>query len=205
MMQVDTPRLILRDLVDADALAFVAYRSDPRFAGLYGPGTVDAGPDEARRLLITFERWRSESPRRNYQFGVFRRDAPGALIGCCGVRTADTADGVGDLGIELAPDTWGRYAYAVEIIDALLAFAFDRLQLREICGAAVSANKRVARLAKWFGAEEGAPKPGPDWMRDRGWCETDWRITRTSWLASSAARRCTRAAAERDRGFAGKP
>ncbi|MDN5850846.1 MAG: hypothetical protein L0H63_14615 [Nitrococcus sp.] len=40
---------------------------------------------------------------------------PFVLVNCCGLRGAEReADEVG-LGIELAPDYWGRYGYAVEV------------------------------------------------------------------------------------------
>jgi ribosomal-protein-alanine N-acetyltransferase len=100
------------------------------------------------------------------------------------------------LGIELAPDYWGRYGYAVEVGRALLDFGFTRLGLEVISGSSVSANTRILRLAEWFGGEVEATRPGPAWMAARGWNEVAWRITRERWqrrrATPDAARRSPR-------------
>ena len=192
-MRIVTARLVLRDFAAADAPAFLAYQSDPRYAALHGSGEAD--PDHARRLLREFERWRSELPRRNYQLGAFRRDRAGTLVGCCGLRAAGHPEGTAELGVELAPDYWGRYGYAVEIVRALLGFGFGSLGLGEVRGVTASGNARVARLAGWFGARVTATRPGPGWMAARGWREVEWRVTRAEWERSpaSAVRRGRRA------------
>ncbi len=186
-MRIVTARLVLRDFVEDDAPAFLAYQADLRYAALHGPGEAD--PSHTRRLLQRFERWRSERPRQNYQLGAFRRDQAGTLVGCCGLRAAGCPDGTAELGVELAPDYWGRYGYAVEIVRALLDFGFGTLRLGEIRGVTASGNTRVARLASWFGARVTATRPGPDWMTARGWQEVEWRVTRAEWERSPAARR----------------
>ncbi len=185
-MRIVTARLVLRDFAEDDAPAFLAYQSDPRYTALHGPGEAD--PGHARGLLETFEHWRLEQPRRNYQLGAFRRDQAGALVGCCGLRAAGCAGGTAELGVELAPDYWGRYGYAVEIVRALLGFGFGTLEFDAICGATASGNTRVARLASWFGARVTATRPGPNWMAARGWREVEWRVTRAEWENSPAAR-----------------
>ena len=71
------------------------------------------------------------TPRVNVQLAVVRRAAPYALVGCAGLRREGCEPGVAELGVELAPDVWGRYGYALEIGRALLAFGFGELGLRE--------------------------------------------------------------------------
>ena len=84
-------------------------------------------------------------------------------------------------GLELAPNYWGRYAYAVEVGRSLLDFGFRELKLNVIFGATVSANVRIARLAEWIGAEVVAIRPGSAWLSERGWHEVDWRLTIEQW------------------------
>lgn len=88
-----------------------------------------------------------------------------------------------ELGVELAPDVWGRYGYALEIGRALLAFGFGELGLREVVGATVSANARVARLVAWYGADVEAERAGAPWLAAHGWHEVVWRVTRAAWEA----------------------
>ena len=179
-MEIVTKRFVLRDFVEADRPAFLAYQADPRARAFYGPG--ESAPEHAGRLFETFRSWASERPRLDYQLAIVQRSAPHALVGCCGLRRGEAEPGEAELGVELAPDYWGRYGYAVEVGRALLDFGFAGLGLTGIFGSTVSANDRVQRLAEWFGAEVRAVRPGPAWMADRGWTEIDWRITRDRWV-----------------------
>jgi ribosomal-protein-alanine N-acetyltransferase len=178
-VDIVTPRFLLRDFVDADLAAFLAYYADPRYLAFSGPDA--SSPERAEGLFEAFRVWACESPRLNYQLAIVLRDAPGALIGCAGLRKSDRSAVRADFGIELAPDYWGRHGYAIEIARTLLVFGFGELGLDEVHGVTVSANRRVARLADWLGAESVGTRPGPDWMSAYGWTETEWRITREHW------------------------
>jgi [ribosomal protein S5]-alanine N-acetyltransferase len=182
-MEIVTGRFLLRDFDESDRSAFLAYHSDPRFLAFYGPQEAD--PGHARSLLETFRVWAEERPRRHYQLAIVQARDPQAMVGCCGLRGTRCA-GRAELGIELAPEYWGRYGYAIEVTDALLEFGFRDLGLREIRGLSVSANARVGRLASWFGAVALATRPGSAWMLARASRETEWRITRESWERAGA-------------------
>jgi ribosomal-protein-alanine N-acetyltransferase len=178
-MEIATRRFLLRDFVEADRLAFLRYQADPRNREYYGPD--EARPGHAASLFETFQAWASECPRRNYQLAIVQRQEPFALIGCCGLRGAEREADEAELGIELAPDSWGRYGYAVEVGRALLEFGFGELGLEVISGSTVSANARVVRVAEWFGAEVGTIHTGPAWMSARDWKVVEWRIRRERW------------------------
>jgi RimJ/RimL family protein N-acetyltransferase len=178
-LEIITARLVLRDFTKNDGPAFVAYHADPRY--LASQGSDQVAPGHARDLLNRFERWGNEVPRRHYQLGVFERVPAGRLVGCAGLRDVECERGTAELGIELAPEHWGRHGLAVEIARALLDTGFRRLDLREIRGLSASGNARAARLARWFGADVVATRQGPDWMRARGWAEVEWRIGRSAW------------------------
>lgn len=179
-MEITTRRFLLRDFVPWDTPAFEAYHADPRSAEFYGGEQLN--PGHARELLGLFRSWAGEQPRLNYQLAIVRRDAAQTLIGCCGLRLAGEAAGRAELGIELAPDYWGRYRYAIEVMLALVDVGFTDMELREIYGGTVSANSRIARLAASFGAT-AAVRPGPEWMAARGWQQVEWRISREQWRA----------------------
>ncbi len=178
-MEIITRRFLLRDFTEGDQSAFLAYHADPRYLALYEPEEDE--PGHAQGFFQTFRRWASERPRHNYQLAIVQRHEPQALIGCGGLRRAGCDAGSAEFGIELAPTYWGRYGYAIEAAWALLAFGFSDPGLQEIRGVTVSANSRVARLARWFGAVAIATRPGPAWMRARGWSQTEWQITRERW------------------------
>jgi len=177
-MEILTNRFLLRDFVDSDIPEFEEYHSDPRSLEFYGD--KDRKPDHARELAALFQAWAAEQPRLNYQLAVIQRREPQALIGCCGIRRSGSAPGTAELGIELAPKYWGRYAYALEIMRAMLAFGFNTLELSLIYGRTVSANSRISRLVSAFGAAAAA-LPAVDWMTGKGWTNIEWRITRQQW------------------------
>ncbi|MEA5467221.1 GNAT family N-acetyltransferase [Leptothoe sp. PORK10 BA2] len=178
-MEIVTKRFLLRDFVELDRSPFLDYQSDPRSQIFYEPS--EASPEKSARLFETFCTWASEQPRLNYQLAIVQRHEPFALVGCCGLRGRGFDAGEMELGLELAPDYWGRYAYAIEVGRALLDFGFRELRLDVISGSTVSANARIARLAEWIGAEVVSIRPGSTWMSERGWSEVDWRITRAQW------------------------
>lgn len=178
-MEIVTKRFLLRDFIELDRSPFLDYQADPRNLTFYGPDEVS--PEHAACLFETFQTWASDHPRLNYQLAIVQRQEPYALVGCCGLRGMECDAGEMELGIELAPTYWGRYAYAIEVGRALFDFGFRELGLDVISGSTVSANVRISRLAEWIGAEVVAIRPGLSWMSDRGWNEVDWRIMRERW------------------------
>jgi RimJ/RimL family protein N-acetyltransferase len=137
-VEIATPRLLLRDFVPGDLPALAAYHADPRYREFCGPGDP-----RAAELLAMFLRWARERPRRNFQLAITRG---GELIGCAGVRTA----GPPELGLELAPRSWGR-GYATEAAGALLRLAFESLGVERVRGSTAVGNVRVERLVRRLG------------------------------------------------------
>lgn len=172
-MELLTQRFLLRDFTDADLPAFEAYHADPRSLEFYGPS--EARPAHARELIRRFQAWAAESPRRNYQLAIVRRRDPDALLGSAGLRTAEAAPGTAELGIELAPDCWGRYGYALEVLRALVDFGFGTLGLREIYGATVSANQRIGRRSRPSAPRRRSARDPSGWRSAGGrWSSGAW-------------------------------
>ena len=178
-MEIITKRFLLREFAAEDASVFLAYHADPQYAQFCAP--EEAGPDHARELLRLFGQWAAERPRRNYQLAVAPLQSPKQLLGCCGLRGTGYAPGIAELGIELASWCWGRYAYAIEVASALLHFGFGALGLHEVRGMSISANARVARLARRYGFVAVGTPPGPAWLRAQGWHHIEWQLTRERW------------------------
>jgi RimJ/RimL family protein N-acetyltransferase len=181
-VEIRTGRLLLREFTTEDAPAFIAYQAEPRYAEFRGP--AESGPDHARALLGRFSTWASERPRRNYQLAVADLLQPRELMGCCGLRGAGHGAGGAEFGLELAPVRWG-HGYATEAARALLVFGFRELGLDEVRSVSVSANGRVTALAHRIGFREMGTRPGPAWMRARGWYEKEWLLTRLTWEESA--------------------
>ena len=184
-MEIVTKRFLLRDFVKSDRLPFLNYQADPR--NLIFHRSEESSPEQAARLFELFQTWAANRPRLNYQLAIVHRQEPYALVGCCGLRGKSCQSGEMELGIELAPIYWGRYAYAIEVGRALLDFGFRDLNLDTISGYTVSANVQIAKLAEWSGAEVVAIHPGKSWMlHRRGWSNVEWRLTKEQWKQRTA-------------------
>jgi ribosomal-protein-alanine N-acetyltransferase len=177
-MFIQTPRFVMRDFQETDRAAFVAYQMDPRYQRLYDFSAADEG--RARDLFDLFLAWQHESPRQNFQLGIFDR-ASVRLLGCAGLRTADQIARTAVFGMELAPENWGRYRLALDVAGTLIGYGFRTLDLRTIVGNTSSGNTQVEKLARWFGAQIVARRQGPDWMTAREWQEIDWVLRRDDW------------------------
>ncbi len=178
-MEIITNRFLLREFTFEDEPAFLAYHADPRYAEFCEPEAVN--PDNTKKLLRLFIQWASEHPRRNYQFAIVPFQNPKELLGCCGLRNKGYGADSSELGIELAPQYWGRYRYAIEVASSLLEFGFRELDLQEVRGFSISANARVTRLAHRYGFVVLRSCPGSNWMHARGWSQTEWQLTRERW------------------------
>ncbi|PSB30316.1 GNAT family N-acetyltransferase [Chlorogloea sp. CCALA 695] len=177
-MEIITKRFLLRDFIEEDEPAFFAYRADLRYAEFCAPEEVTL--NYTQKLLHLFNQWATENPRYNYQLAlVDRRNQE--LIGCGGLRQEGYSADIAELGIELASQFWGRYAYAIEVAKALIEFGFHNLAVKEIRGVSVSANLRVTRLAQRYGFIAIGTRPSPNWMSDRSWSQIEWQLTRESW------------------------
>jgi [ribosomal protein S5]-alanine N-acetyltransferase len=183
-MEIVTSRFLLRDFIESDRAPFMEYQADPRNPIFYNP--AESSPDRAVHLFELFQAWAKEIPRRNYQLAIVQQQASEILLGCCGLRELAGKPGEMELGIELAPNYWGRYGYAIEVGRSLLDYGFRELNLAAISGSTISANVRIERLAAWFGAEVVAIQPGAAWMSARDWSEVTWQIARARWERRAA-------------------
>ena len=184
-MEILTTRFLLRDFVDSDESAFVAYQADPRMLEFYGDEAAE--PGHAGQLLQDFRAWRRscrDATSSSRSSGATKRDASWV----CGLRGVDSAARSAELGIELAPGERGRYGYAIEVMRALAKFGFEELRLDELYGSTVSANVRIARLASSLGAVATRLDTSA-WMTARGWSQVEWRLTREQWQEYEASSR----------------
>ncbi|WP_167561784.1 GNAT family N-acetyltransferase [Bosea lupini] len=178
VMMLISRRYTLRDFTEEDRSAFVSYQDDPRYRELYDIATGD--DEKAQSLFSMFLDWQLDRPRLNFQLGIFDKSS-GKLCGCGGVRVKAEDRKVAVLGLELAPELWGRHKVAIEVGECLVRFGFETIGLDAFVSDTSSGNSRVIKIAKRYGAVQVAERPGPAWMEARGWKEVDWLLTRQQW------------------------
>jgi ribosomal-protein-alanine N-acetyltransferase len=183
-MLIRTSRFVLRDLDETDRGAFIGYLLDSRNRRLYGRSL--AHEDEAAVFFHHFLSWKRAHPRLNIQLGIFEHES-GRFCGFAGLRKDRQRQDKAAFELELAADCWGRYRMAVEVTEAVLSYGFEHLDINIVVGVTASGDERAAKLARWFGAKAVTLRKGPAWMRERGWHEVDWALTRHDWIITQAS------------------
>jgi RimJ/RimL family protein N-acetyltransferase len=193
-MRIETARLALREFVEEDWAAVLAYQSDPRYLRFYScEGRTE---EEVRAFVGMLLARQAAQPRYKFEL-VIETKPEGRLIGNCGVRLAAPGARIADIGYELNPDEWGR-GYATEAARAILAFGFSTFPLLRVWASCVVENTASAHVLAKLGMDR-APR-----LRERryfrraypeerltneedGFFWEDWMITRGRWEELRAA------------------
>lgn len=139
-MQLETPRLILREFHDEDFEAFCEIDSNPQTMR-HEP---QEGPDGVRAFLQQAAQEAKTEPRAVYRLAVTIRPAD-AMRGLVTLALSSEMPRAWEIGWVMHPAEWGR-GYAVEAASRLLDFAFHELDAHRIfafCNAGNRASERV--------------------------------------------------------------
>lgn len=180
-MLLTTERLILRDFVESDWEAVLAYQSDSRYLRFYPwEERTEVG---VRAFVQMFIDQQQETPRSKYQLAMILRET-GRLIGNCGLRRSGSTAYQADLGYELAPEEWGN-GYASEAARRMLAFGFDELGLHRIWATCLAENTASARVLEKIGMRQEGRMRQDQWMKGRWWDTLLYSILADEWSTRS--------------------
>ena len=143
-MKLETNRLILRYLTEADFAAVHSYASkkENTIFMLFGPNT-----EEQTRGFINFAIGKSkENPITSYQFGVTLKRT-GELIGSCDLHFEGNE---GEVGWLLNLNYW-QQGYGTELGQELLRFGFEELNLKRIIATCDAENIGSRKLMEKIG------------------------------------------------------
>lgn len=176
-MELETPRLRLREFVPGDWPAVLAYQRDPRYLRFYaGDDRTEA---QARSLVETFVNWQHETPRYRWQLAIEWGET-GELIGNVGLRRAGPDADLADLGYELAPDWWGR-GIATEAAGRMLSFAFETLGLHRVHAHCIADNVASANVLEKLGLRREGLLRQHEHFKDRWWDVQLFGLLREEW------------------------
>lgn len=148
-MEIRTERLLLREFVDDDWPAVLAYQNHPDYLRVY-----DIGPQSEeviRDFVHGFVTWQVEKPRYRFQLAVTLA-ASGELIGNFGIRKPKSHSSEAEIGYELSPWHWGN-GYATEAGRAMLDFARDTLHLKRLVADCFDENVASAHVLEKLGMQ----------------------------------------------------
>jgi ribosomal-protein-alanine N-acetyltransferase len=166
-VEIETTRLLLREMEPEDLSLFHGYRNDDQYLEHYPYDRLEI--EDTKELLDKFIYWSGEVPRAKYQVTVTLK-ASAEFIGCCGIRCERAGDTQGEIGFEISPEHWGN-GYAGEAAGEILKFAFEKLKLSKVIGRCVVANRRSVRVLKRLGFEEAKRIPAGAMDHGSVWAE----------------------------------
>jgi ribosomal-protein-alanine N-acetyltransferase len=143
---IDTPRLTLRPMTDADLDSLMAIFGDPKVMAAFD--SVPFNRDQMNQWLA-----RNLVHQSEHGFGLFSviLKSEGLLIGDCGLETKQI-DGVAltELGYDFRSDYWNR-GFATEAASAVRDFAFGTLHLPRLISLIRVGNAASRRVSEKIG------------------------------------------------------
>lgn len=127
--QLQTPRLLLREIVDADAPALLRIHGDGAHMRWFGADPIST-LEQAQQLVALFASWRRQ-PNPGTRWGLALREAPGQLVGSCGLFAWNRAWRKCSSGYEIAPELQGR-GLMREALTAVYDWGFAEMGLNRI-------------------------------------------------------------------------
>ncbi len=174
-MFLTTDRLLLRDFVEDDWRAVLAYQRDPRYLRFYE--WADRSEEEVQKFVQVFLDQQRESPRNKFQVAIILR-AENRLIGNCGLRRETETEG--SLGYELDPDYWS-HGYATEAARETLRFGFEELKLHRVSSWCIAENVASAHALEKLGMKREGHLRERNFFKGEWWDELVYAILEEEW------------------------
>ena len=169
-MKITTPRLVLREMTEADFTALHAILSDPETMRYYPQPYDEAG---TRRWIA----WCRDSYAK-HGFGLWAVTLDGEFIGDCGISMQPIGgEWLPDIGCHIRKDPW-RKGYASEAAAACIRVAFEQFGFPAVYSYMNAENEPSFRTAMKNGMTQVNAYDGPHHGPLRV-----FHITREDWLA----------------------
>jgi ribosomal-protein-alanine N-acetyltransferase len=148
---LETPRLVLRELVPADVEVIHRIQSDPQVVRYFGRPAHATLAESEKKLQIVFDALRDTTGIR---WGLALRDG-GALAGTCGIWRWNKDHRFAEIGYELAPAYWGR-GLMVEALSPILRYGFTKMDLHRVEATIDPENQASRRVLEKLGFKRDA-------------------------------------------------
>jgi RimJ/RimL family protein N-acetyltransferase len=175
---LETQRLILRSLQDADAEPFAKYRSDPEVARYQGwdiPFTLT----QATQFIETMKQTQPGTPGAWFQIALQLKTS-GQLIGDCAFCVIVDEPQQANIGFTLARHYQGN-GYATEAVTRLLDYLFGALNLHRVRAICDVENLASARVLQRLGMRQEAHWIDNVWFKGRWSSEYGYAILEREW------------------------
>jgi RimJ/RimL family protein N-acetyltransferase len=179
---IETTRLILRGVTEADAPAYERHFID--WEVIRQLGSVVPWPYPAGGVLAFIrDRVLSEQGRDKWVWGIFRKEQPTELIGVVDLWRQARPE---NRGFWLGRQFWGR-GYMTEAVEAVMDHAFGPLGFEKLIFANARGNARSRRIKEKTGAK--LIRVEPRRYVDPAYTESEiWELTKSDWERWKARR-----------------
>ena len=180
MFDLKTKRLLLRDFLEEDLIAYQNVGIHPE-ALKYYPQNSKEWSALVHDLVKIFDDWRLETPRSKYALTIIARDS---FAGVVSVRAESLKPRQGSVGCTVAYEHWSK-GYASEAMGAAINLGFEKLKLHRIYAETISENLPAIALAKRLGMRIEGELRENQYFKGRWWNTTIFGLLRAEWLESS--------------------
>jgi ribosomal-protein-alanine N-acetyltransferase len=179
--RIETPRLVLRQITQADAAARFATFSDPLVMEYYGEEPHQT-IEESQELITALDQWYAR--REGIRWGITLRGAD-EVIGSCGFFLFDEGFRRAEMGYELRRAYW-RQGIMREALTAIITYGFNTMGFQRIEALVNQDNEASAALLLALGFTHEGTLRQRFWQRGRFWDDLYFGLLRAEWLSKQA-------------------
>jgi RimJ/RimL family protein N-acetyltransferase len=179
---IETERLLLRPITPDDVEDLHSYQSIPEVCR-YIPPEPRAREEILDRINSVYRSTLDEAGQA-VALAVVRRDT-GELVGDVMLMWHSAEHRSGEIGYVLNPEHEG-HGYVTEACRALLALAFDGLDLHRVVGRVDARNEKSAAVLRRIGMRQEAVLVENEWFKGEWTTELDFAILAAEWRAGQA-------------------
>ena len=176
-MVLTTDRLLLREYLEKDWQAVLAYQQNPEYLKYYE--WAERSAEEVRDFVAMFLENQRKDPRLNFQLAVTLQTT-NQLIGSSGIRMKSRETREADIGFEIDPDFWGQ-GYGTEAAKAIVRYGFEELRLHRIWAWCIADNMGTRRVLEKLGMQQEGRLRDKEFFKGRWWDTLMYAVLDQEW------------------------
>lgn len=178
-MQLETERLILREVLPEDGPALRAFSLEPTSQKFDMPDPLSQWEFEQIAVWMVDEQ--KVIPRTYYYLAATLKAQPEVMIGSVHITIQSHARREGEIGYLLSA-AYHNHGYATEASRVLLRFGFETLKLSRISAAdIITDNVASVRVSEKLGMHAQPLRPASQYFHGRWWDTVTYVITKEAW------------------------
>lgn len=179
---LETPRLVLRAINEADADAIFRYAGNPNVTA-YTIFETHRGIEDTFAFIrdIALKQYAEQLPG---PYGICWKEDAAGLLGTVGCRWATQANKTMELGYAIAEELWGR-GLAAEASRAVIDYVFANYDVVRVQAHCMAENAASERVMQKLGMKYEGRLRQATFRRGQSWDMVLYSVLRSEWPAHS--------------------